>query len=525
MKQLVLLFLSGFLFSTQGNACVGGVASGSLSPNSTYQTVATQNGRYYTVNVLNCTQYEFTFCAGGASSAFDTQLTILDNSGTTELVYADDNCGTNASIVWTATFSGTIRILVSRYNCNHDLTSNVILAYRMVSGSGGNCFTLGGSAINTVIAGQNCVQLTPELNDQTGCAWNGSEVNFNTAFTLSLNAYFGNNIDGADGTAYVFQPNPNSGCGAIGGQLGAGGIPNSLIIEFDTYNNDFPAQIYDSPYDHVAVETDGNLLGPSAPYCGPVAARPGNANLDDGNMHTISISWNPTLQQLSVYVDGNLRLSCNGNFVSSVFGGDNTVYWGASASTGGLNNQQYFCSSAIALPVELLSFSSVCDGETERVIWSVEQEIRLKEYVVEVTYDTELYYPIETILPQGNASGTTYSVVIKDGSKQQAYYRLKMVDEDGNIKYSELISSKKCGSDSGLPALASYTTSGNLLNLYFTDEYAVEIYDMSGKLIHTGQTGANDIISIDKPSTGMYLIRTLGEKANKLFAAQRIYVD
>lgn len=61
----------------------------------------------------------------------DSQLTLLDNTGVTEIVYADDVCGTNASITWTATLTGTVRILVSRFNCSHDLTSNVTLAYRM----------------------------------------------------------------------------------------------------------------------------------------------------------------------------------------------------------------------------------------------------------------------------------------------------------------------------------------------------------------------------------------------------------
>ena len=70
MKQLQLVLFC--LFScVESYACNGGTFSGTLSPNAAYQTVATQNGRYYTVNVMNCTQYEFTFCAGGASSGFD----------------------------------------------------------------------------------------------------------------------------------------------------------------------------------------------------------------------------------------------------------------------------------------------------------------------------------------------------------------------------------------------------------------------------------------------------------------------
>ena len=154
------------LLSIKSLACTGGTASGSLTPTAAYQTIATQNGRYYTVAVNKCDVYEFTFCAGGGASGVDTQLTILDATGATEILYADDVCGTNASLTYTAGFTGTIRILVSRYNCNHDLTSNVTLAYRVTSNGGSYC--LGGNASYQTIGGQSCIQLTPETNNQTG---------------------------------------------------------------------------------------------------------------------------------------------------------------------------------------------------------------------------------------------------------------------------------------------------------------------------------------------------------------------
>ncbi len=271
LKLLLFVFLCNASFVL---ACTGGTSAGTLTPTSVFQTIATKNGRYYTVNVTLCTVYEFTFCSGGGACAFDSQLTILDAAGTTQILYADDVCGTNAALTWTSNITGTIRILVSKYNCNHDLSSDATLAYKMTPKTGNYC--LNGNASYQTIGGQSCIQLTPETNNQNGCAWSDQAINFNNTFNLSLNYYFGNNINGADGTTFTFQPNPGA-CGTNGGQLGAGNIPNSLVIEFDTYDNDNPAHVYDMAADHIAVEIDGNLQGPGAPYCGPVSALPGGA--------------------------------------------------------------------------------------------------------------------------------------------------------------------------------------------------------------------------------------------------------
>lgn len=519
MKALQL-FTSFLLCIQAALACNGGVASGTLNPTAVFQTVNTQNGRYYAVNVTQCNQYEFTFCTGGAASAMDSQLTLLDNTGVTEIVYADDVCGTNASITWTATFTGTVRILVSRFNCNHDLTSNVTLAYRMTASVGGYC--LGGNALNTVISGQNCIQLTAEVNDQTGCAWNSSMINFSNAFNLSLNYYFGNNINGADGTTFTFQPNPGA-CGTPGGQLGAGGIPNSLVVEFDTYDNDFPAHIFDMSQDHVAVEIDGNLLGPGAPYCGPTPALASGGNLDDGNLHAITINWDPGTQNLQIYVDGSLRLTCNGNFVTSVFGGDNTVYWGATAATGGLNNQQYFCPATVLLPVELTHFYSTCNDFVEQVNWIAENEVNVSHYILEATQNGEIFVPVSTMKALGTQGAPRpYHFQVKENWPVQMYYRLTMVDQDGNIKHTELIAAKTCRPVTESLMKTYAVQDGQVIVHLNQENCAYRLWDVSGKLISEKQDISGNEAHLQAPAEGMYILHLSDKNGSE--ETHRIYI-
>ena len=524
MKQTILLLFFSVLIGTPLLACTGGTASGALIPTAAYQTIATQNGRYYTINVVQCNQYEFTFCAGGSSSGIDTQLTLLDATGATEIVYADDICSTNASINWTATFTGTIRILISKYSCVHDLTSNVTMAYKMVANVGSYC--LNGNASYQTIGGQSCIELTPETNNQTGCAWNNSVIDFNQPFNLTLNYYFGNNINGADGTTFTFQPNP-SACGTAGGQLGAGGIPNSLVIEFDTYDNDNPAHVFDLLSDHIAVEIDGNLSGPAAPYCGPTPAFASSANLDDGVVHAIMISWDPVTLNLKIYVDGNLRLTCNGNFVTSVFGGDNTVYWGATAATGGLNNQQYFCPSSVVLPVELSAFKTNCEGEFNRIFWRAETESRLDHYSLEYTFDGQLFYPLSTIQASGSSEiPLEYSYLDQRKWEKQIYYRLTSVDMDGKLDYSDLISAFNCSADSK-KLITNLSSEEGVISIHFTDKSIYyQVFDLNGKaiteILNNDDKSENQLITT--VSKGIYILKAWN-KQETIFENQRFLID
>lgn len=500
------------------NQCSGGTLSGTLIPTAGYQTVSVTNGNYYNVNVSCGSSYNFTFCSNGGSASWDTQITLLNNAGTTTLAYNDDNCGLQSNVSYTATSTGTIRVLISLYSCNNGGGNTATLAYNAtivpispsftisassctqataaITGSTGgtfsfnpvpsdgatinsttgaisngvpgasytvqysvcgntathsvtlqnsNCWELNGNAQWINVGGQNCIQLTAEVNNQTGCSWDENVINFNSDFTLSLDYYFGNNINGADGTTFTFQPNPGA-CGTAGGQLGAGGIANSLVIEFDTYDNDFPTHAVDISPDHIAVEVDGNLLN-STHLCGPIAALPSSASIDDGLVHAVDIDWNATTKVMTIFFDGNLRLTCNYDFVTNVFGGDNTVYWGATAATGGLNNQQYFCPQTVTvLPAELISFTNECEQDISYLKWSTASEDRVDYFEIESTTNGFVFQTIGKIKAAGTSTELLHYSLPIESSTIKRYFRIKTVDIDGKEELSDLISEKTCGS-------------------------------------------------------------------------------
>lgn len=374
------------------------------------------------------------------------------------------------------------------------------------------CWTLNGNAQWINVSGEQCIQLTDEINDQTGCAWNGSLIDFTSDFTLSLDYYFGNNINGADGNTFTFQPSSSTACGGGGGQLGAGSIPNALAIEFDTYDNDNPTHLYDMSCDHVAIEIDGNMNGPGAPLCGPVCAKTGGGNIDDGGVYPVDIVWDASAQQLQVYFNGVLRLSCTNDFIVNAFGGNNQVYWGATSATGGLNNQQYFCpSSIVVLPVGLDKFETDCLEESEIVYWTTVTEENAAYFQLEYTYDGLLFYPAGTVDAVGNSTEMqSYSLRVNNTDNKQKYYRLKMVDWDGELEYTDLIASKNCWNSEDL--IRALEDKEATYNFVLSEAASFQLVNEMGQLVKSG-TSENDQIAIEKStlSRGIYMIRIQGD--------------
>ncbi len=383
-----------------------------------------------------------------------------------------------------------------------------------------NCFNLNGNATYINVSGEQCIQLTAEVNNQTGCSWNTNTVDFSQGFSLTLDYYFGNNINGADGNTFTFQPSSSSACGQNGGQLGAGGLANALSIEFDTYDNDNPSHVYDMSCDHIAVEIDGNMQGPGAPYAGPVCAKSNGGNIDDGGTYQVMINWNPVTQTLDIYFDGNLRLSTSGDFVNTVFGGQSNVYWGATSATGGLNNQQYFCpSTVVVLPVELTTFGSDCSENNTHLYWETATEYRFDKFEIEYSEDGMLYHSLGDIDAVGNTLSAQYYEKTVESSAHPRLYRLKMIDDDGNYTYSSVIMGNQCITNESL--FTNQYTLANQIYFEFATPVNYIIYNMSGQIIDQSSQATNSLqMESTSYASGIYYIQVsapnIGTEARKI---------
>ena len=204
-------------------------------------------------------------------------------------------------------------------------------------------FLLQGSATQT---GPATYQMTADLLNQAGMATNYYPLDLTSNFTLNFQLNFGvKDVNGADGLAFVLSNTCNPTL-TPGQGLGVANIPNSVVVDFDTWDN---GVVYnDLTSDHSGIYGDGNFSAAGNimdATSQPVCLLPGCGNVEDGNWYDAAIQWeylSPTLQRVSVYFNGILLSTSTRDHIGLRFNGNTNVFWSISASTGGSSNLHQF---------------------------------------------------------------------------------------------------------------------------------------------------------------------------------------
>ncbi|OGU29138.1 MAG: hypothetical protein A2057_06675 [Ignavibacteria bacterium GWA2_35_9] len=140
------------------------------------------------------------------------------------------------------------------------------------------------------------LRLTPAQRNQEGAAYyltkQQIDAGFQTTFQFQITA-LGGIGPGADGFAFIIQNSSVSPLGNEGSGLGYDGIPNSIIVEFDTFGND--------PSDNsISVHTRGKLPN-SWNESYSLGSTSNIPNMSDGSVHVGKITYSPN--SFHVYLD------------------------------------------------------------------------------------------------------------------------------------------------------------------------------------------------------------------------------
>jgi hypothetical protein len=176
--------------------------------------------------------------------------------------------------------------------------------------------TLNGNAARSGTA----LQLTPAAPYQDGSAWFNIAQPvagaFSTTFTFQLSGSTNTGFGPADGIAFVIQNSALTALGPNGCGIGFGGsayctpgsgIPNSLAVEFNTFNN---GPGVDPSSNDVAIQncsgTGANSVDQSCSLAfNDLTLLSPPINMADGNVHTVTINYSgPTTTLLDVILDG-----------------------------------------------------------------------------------------------------------------------------------------------------------------------------------------------------------------------------
>ncbi len=187
--------------------------------------------------------------------------------------------------------------------------------------------TLSGSATSVA---SDTIRLTPNTGSQSGGAQSSFEIDLGTDFNLTFSVYLGSSDAGADGVTFIMHNDPAGALalGDMGGGLGAMGITDGVVIEFDTYYNGGS----DLTNDHTSVwDSDSGEVIMAAQDLG---------NIENGAWYPVVVTWNAATETLSYSFNGVSMGSTSGLLSAGRFGSGESVHFGWTAATGGAMNEQ-----------------------------------------------------------------------------------------------------------------------------------------------------------------------------------------
>ncbi len=189
-------------------------------------------------------------------------------------------------------------------------------------------------------------------------------------------------------------------------------------------------------------------------------------------------------------------------------------------------------SSLTTLPVQLLSFTAALVNNAGQLSWTTGSEINTANFEIERSIDGNSYVKIGTVAASGNSSiAIDYSYIDNDAITQSApiiYYRLKVIDRDGNYDYSNVASitlADMAGRVTVFPNPATDKT--NITVGALTDgQVRWKIVDNAGRTVMASSVqvkkGRNNFqVNVEKLSAGIYHLTVSGAGVDKQVKIQK----
>lgn len=172
-----------------------------------------------------------------------------------------------------------------------------------------------------------------------------------------------------------------------------------------------------------------------------------------------------------------------------------------------------------ALPVSLLDFTGSLQNKKVLLEWSTSAEYDSKQFEIEKSLDGINYQLLHTVPAAGNStSEKRYSYQDADVAAVN-YYRLKMVDINGDFKQSNVVIIKNNGLTQAILSVINPFKNDIIIRFAKTPagEIKLKLIDMAGRLLLTGKrnNAVSPLINFETAGTaiskGMYILQIESE--------------
>ena len=166
------------------------------------------------------------------------------------------------------------------------------------------------------------------------------------------------------------------------------------------------------------------------------------------------------------------------------------------------------------LPVTLLSFTAVASGNVHLIKWATTAEINTSHFEVQRSSNARDFVTEGTVASAGgNSIGAPYNFTVLKPWTGNNFYRLKMVDKDGTIAYSNIVLLKNTA---GLQVAVFPNPTADWLYVSipnFTNNKPVtaSMLDANGRLLSQPllKPGSNNAIPVSHLPAGVYTLQCI----------------
>ena len=138
---------------------------------------------------------------------------------------------------------------------------------------------------------------------------------------------------------------------------------------------------------------------------------------------------------------GSVTFPSAGTWYDYINGTPITATGGAQSFTLQPGEYHVYLNTNLVLPVTLVSFTGKNNGGGNMLSWTVANEKGIDYYGLERSTDGQNFSGVSSVVASGK-SGYSFSDNLNLTGYSFYYYRLKIVDKDGNFKYSSVVKIK-----------------------------------------------------------------------------------
>jgi hypothetical protein len=231
----------------------------------------------------------------------------------------------------------------------------------------------------------------------------------------------------------------------------------------------------------------------------------------------------PTVNQAAIDTSGtSVMVTTNYQNVKSFTVRIGAVAKGANSETERMyslyyQSFNYTQPSHATLPVKLKSFDTKLNDSKVQIDWTTAEEVNFSHFIIERSTNGADYKEIATHFSNANAAGSsyTYNDAVNTKASGLLYYRLKMVDQDGEYKYSNVRIVKLNASNEQVSISAYPNPVTNELRItipanWQNKQVSYELINLNGVIVkqqvnqHASQT---ETLMVNNLQSGNYVVR------------------